>query len=60
MKVGAETTTQIPMIHSEEKRVDVYNMQGVELYHNVYRSTIQTRLREGLYLIGGEKIYIYK
>jgi hypothetical protein len=58
--VGTETTTHIQTVRSEEKRVDVYNLQGVELYRNVYRSTIQARLREGLYLIGGEKIYIYK
>ena len=53
-----EKIIAINEIISSDKKVDVYNKNGIRIYKQVYVKEVLQRLPKGIYIISGRKIYI--
>ena len=53
-----EIIIAINEIISSDKKVDVYNKNGIRIYKQVYVKEVLQRLPKGIYIISGRKIYI--
>ena len=53
-----EIIIAINEIISSDKKVDVYNKNGIRIYKQVYVKEVLQRLPKGIYFISGRKIYV--